>query len=220
MCGPTYRFQGLPLRPPMLATPDTTHLLLSARAGDADAREALWPHVYEELRRIAHGRLLKYRPGETLNTTALVHEAYLKLVDQTRAAWQDRAHFFALAARAMRFILVDYARARTAQKRGGTQADLRLDGLQIAEDDRADARAEDLLTLNRALDRLAGFDERLSQLVEYRFFGGLTYEEIADVTGRSVPTVKRDWRRARAWLYRVMQDDAGDPSVPPNAIEE
>ena len=143
-----------------------------------------------------------------------------KLVDQTRAAWQDRAHFFALAARAMRFILVDYARARTAQKRGGTQADLRLDGLQIAEDDRADARAEDLLTLNRALDRLAGFDERLSQLVEYRFFGGLTYEEIADVTGRSVPTVKRDWRRARAWLYRVMQDDAGDPSVPPNAIEE
>ena len=180
-----------------------TALLQEAQAGNRAAFDDAMPIIYDELRRLAHRRLAKHRPGKTLNTTALVHEAYLKLVDQTQVAWKDRAHFFALAARAMRFIVVDYARARTAQKRGGGRGDVPLDDVQIAA---ADARAADLLTLNDALERLAAVDERLSRLVEYRFFGGLTYEEIAEVTGRSVPTVKRDWKRARTWLYRALRE--------------
>jgi RNA polymerase sigma factor (TIGR02999 family) len=199
-----------------MASSETTRILLSARAGDPGAREALWPHVYDELRRIARGRLARHRPGDTLNTTALVHEVYLNLVDQTQVDWQGRSHFYALAARAMRFILVDYARARTAQKRGGPQANLHLDGLQIA----ADERAEDLLALDAALEQLARRDERLSRLVEYRFFAGLSYEEIAALTDCSVPTVKRDWRRARAWLYRTMQSESGDPPDAVSAIGE
>ncbi|MEM1041124.1 MAG: sigma-70 family RNA polymerase sigma factor [Bacteroidota bacterium] len=194
----------------MPPSPDTTQLLLDARAGDGAALDALWPHVYGELRQIARGRLLGHRPGDTLNTTALVHEAYLRLVDGERAGWEGRAHFFALAARTMRFILVDYARARTAQKRGGAQADLRLDGLEVADGTATAERAADLLTLDRALDSLAGYDERLARFVEYRFFGGLTYDEIAEVAGCSVATAKRDWQRARTWLYHAMQDaDAG-----------
>jgi len=179
-----------------------TILLKEAQAGDRDAFEAVMPHVYDELRRIAHQRLRKHRPSQTLNTTALVHEAYLRLVDQTQADWQDRAHFFAVASRSMRFIIIDYVRARTAQKRGGAQNDLPLDDVQVAG---ADERAADLLTLNDALEQLADVNERLCQLVEYRFFGGLTYNEIAEVTGRSVPTVKRDWARARTWLYHAIQ---------------
>jgi RNA polymerase sigma factor (TIGR02999 family) len=108
----------------------------------------------------------------------------------------------------MRFILVDYSRARTADKRGGAQADLRIEGLPIADDDGAVERAADFVSLDRALDRLAAHDERLARLVEYRFFAGLSYEEVAEVTGLSVPTVNRDWARARAWLYRMMREDA------------
>ena len=182
-----------------------TQLLHQVSQGDADAQDQLYPAIYDELRRIAHDRLLRNRPGETLNTTALVHEAYLRLVDQTQAEWNDRSHFFATASRAMRFILIDYARKRTAQKRGGPREDVPLSAVQIA----ADERSADLLTLNDALDQLTTYSERLARLVEYRFFGGLTYDEIADVTGRSVPTVKRDWKRARAWLYRAMQDQEG-----------
>ncbi len=185
----------------MAASADTMQLLLDVRAGDRDAFDCLFAQVYDELRRIAHQRLLGHHPGETLNTTALVHEVYLRLVDQTKAQWHDRAHFFALAARAMRFILVDYARKQSAQKRGGGQADVPLDLVQVA----ADERAADLLRLDKALERLAQVSERLSRLVEYRFFGGLSYEEIAEVTGHSVPTAKRDWSRARSWLYRFMQ---------------
>jgi RNA polymerase sigma factor (TIGR02999 family) len=185
----------------MTAPPDTTQLLLDARAGDRAAFDRLFAHVYDELRRIAHQRLLRYRPGETLDTTALVHEAYLKLVDQSRSEWRDRAHFFALASRAMRFVLVDYARARTAQKRGGRRSDLPLDAVQVAADD----RAADLLALTDALERLSGVHPRLGEIVEYRFFGGLTFDEIAEVTGLSVPTARRDWTRARAWLHRWMQ---------------
>jgi RNA polymerase sigma factor (TIGR02999 family) len=187
---------------------ETTDLLISARGGDVGALDALWPHVYEELRGLAHDRLRRHRPGETLNTTALVHEAYLRLVHAPQATWQDRAHFFALAARAMRFILVDYSRARTAGKRGGPQADLRIEGLPIADDADAAERAADFVSLDRALDRLAAHDERLAKLVEYRFFAGLSYEEVAEVTGLSIPTVNRDWARARAWLYRMMREDA------------
>lgn len=179
-----------------------TQLLLAASGGHSGAFDELMPLVYDEMRRIAHQRLLGYRPGDTLNTTALVHEVYLKLVNQKEASWQDRAHFFALASRAMRFILVDYARTRTAEKRGGRQADVPLDAVQIATEE----RTADLLALNEALERLAASSERLALLVEYRFFGGLTYEEIAEVTGWSLRTVRRDWRRARAWLYNEMEE--------------
>jgi RNA polymerase sigma factor (TIGR02999 family) len=184
--------------------------------GDVDARNDLWPVLYDELRRIAHARLRKHRPGETLNTTALVHEAYLKLVDRSAADWSDQTHFLSLAARAMRHILVDYARSQTAQKRGGSNADLRLEGLQISGDDDVAQRAADLLTIDQSLDLLAKMSERLAEVVELHFFGGMTFREIAEVTGRSEPTIKRDWRRARTWLYRAMReaddpDDADDP---------
>ena len=181
-------------------------------ARDAAVGGDLWPVLYDELRRIAHIRLLKHRPGDTLNTTALVHEAYLKLVDRSAAEWKDQTHFLSLAARAMRQILVDYARTQTAQKRGGANADLRLEGLQISADGDVAQRAADLLTIDRALDLLSGMSERLAEVVELHFFGGMTLREIAEVTGRSEPTIKRDWRRARTWLYRAMrEDDTDDP---------
>jgi RNA polymerase sigma factor (TIGR02999 family) len=172
--------------------------------GERQSLDELFPLVYEELRHIAHRRLRGGARGETLNTTALVHEAYLRLVERTGPAVIDRAHFCALASRAMRFVLVDYARTRTAQKRGGGESDASLDDVQIA----ADERAIDLLALDETLEQLKAHDARLAQLVEYRFFGGLSYEEIAEVTGLSVPTVKRDWRRARSWLYVHVASDA------------
>ena len=180
---------------------DTTQLLRDARSGDRDAFDRLFGHVYEELRRIAHQRLQRHRRGDTLSTTALVHEAYLRLVDQNGAQASDRAHFFALAARAMRFILVDYARARVAKKRGAGVVAVHLEAVQIA----ADERAADVISLHEALELLGQRNERLSRMVEYRFFGGLSYEEIAEVVGCSVPTVKRDWGRARAWLHHSMR---------------
>ncbi len=189
----------------MTAPPDTTQLLLDARSGDREAFDRLFSHVYDELRQIAHRRLLQYRPGQTLDTTALVHEAYLKLVDRARSGGRDRAHFFALASRAMRFVLVDYARARSAQKRGGRAADVPLDAVQVA----AEERASDLLMLADALEQLSSVSTRLSEIVDYHFFGGMTFDEIAEATGMSAPTVKRDWVRARAWLYRSMQAAAG-----------
>ena len=186
---------------PMTDPLDTTQLLRAARAGDREAFDRLFGHVYDDLRRIAHQRLQRHRRGETMSTTALVHEVYLRLVDQNGADARDRAHFFALAARAMRFILVDYARARVAKKRGGGAAVVPLEAIQVA----ADERAADVIALHEALDVLARRNERLSRMVEYRFFGGLSYEEIAEVVGCSVPTVKRDWGRARAWLYHSMR---------------
>lgn len=182
---------------------DITQLLQEASSGDREAADHLYGQVYDELRRIAHHRLSKHRPGATLNTTALVHEAYLRLVDQDAIEWQDRSHFFAVASRAMRFIIIDYARKWSAQKRGGHLDKISLSNLQIG----AEKRVADLLTLNDALEALHAVSPRQSQLVEYRFFGGLTYREIAEVTGRSVPTVKRDWQRARTWLYHAMQSD-------------
>ena len=188
-----------------------TQLLHDVAGGNSDAANVLYDAVYDELRQIAHQRLIRNRPGQTLNTTALVHEAYLRLVNQTQAAWNNRAHFFATASRAMRFILIDYARERMAQKRGGGQPDVSLTPVHLADGDgqAADDRAADLLTLNQALDQLMAANERLGRLVEYKFFGGLTYAEIAEVTGWSVPTIKRDWSRARAWLYRLMQEHEG-----------
>ena len=193
------------------AQPDTTQLLRQAGAGDRQAHDRLFARVYDDLRAVAHRRLRaglrRGQAGETLGTTALVHEAYLRLADGPYAGYADRAHFYAMAARAMRFVLVDYARERTAAKRGGAAVDVPLDAvgdaLQVAADDRAD----DVLALAAALERLGAVSPRLRDVVDLRFFAGLTFDEVAEVTGTSVATVKRDWTRARAWLYQSMHDD-------------
>jgi RNA polymerase sigma factor (TIGR02999 family) len=190
----------------MSAHTDTLTLLRARRSGDETVVNALFARMYGELREIAHRRLRAFRPGDTLNTTALVHEAYVKLIDQGRADPQDRAHFLALASRAMRFVLVDYARSRSAAKRGGGVAPVSFDDAPVA----AAQRADELLQLDAALDVLARADARLAEVIELRFFGGLSHEEVAQATGRSVPTVKRDWTRARAWLLRAMQDETPD----------
>jgi RNA polymerase sigma factor (TIGR02999 family) len=183
--------------------PTPTQLLVRVREGDDTALDGLFEQLYDALRQIAQQRLARYAPGVTLSTTALVHEAYIRLVDQTAVTAQDRLHFLRLASRAMRFVLVDHARARQTEKRGGGALTVSIDSVQIAADD----RATDLLALDEALTQLSGYDERLSRLVEYRFFGGLTYEEIATTSGWSVPTVKRDWARARLWLQRTMEPE-------------
>jgi RNA polymerase sigma factor (TIGR02999 family) len=185
----------------MASDRDTSRLLDAVRGGDREAFDLLYSRVYAELREIAHHRLRKHRPGDTLNTTALVHEAYLRLADRPGAGAGDRAHFLALASRAMRYILVDYARARSVQKRGGGVDDIPLDQVQVA----ADRPAGDLVALNDALERLGRFSDRQCRLVEYRFFGGLSHEEIAEVMDVSVSTVKREWTKARTWLYTYMQ---------------
>ncbi len=186
---------------------DTTALLLDARAGRCEAADELFGHLYDTLREIARARLSAHRPGATLDTTGLVHEAYLRLVDRARVTPADRAHFLALASRAMRFVLLDRARARTRQRRGGPRPPLPLDAVQVA----ADERAVDVLALDAALGHLRAHSERLAEIVEYRFYGGLSYDEIAEVTGRSVATAERDWVRARLWLHRAMQDPVGGP---------
>jgi len=169
-----------------------------------DAPESLDELVavaYEELRAIAHARLAWRGAGGTLSTTALVHEAYLKLADQSSSKWRDRAHFFAVASLAMRHVLVDFAKARVALKRGGTRRRITLDDDAIAVDDQADA----LLQLDEALVRLAGVEPRLAKVVELRFFGGLTEDEIAGALGVTVRTVRRDWVKARVMLRHVLE---------------
>jgi RNA polymerase sigma factor (TIGR02999 family) len=190
----------------MQSPPDPTSLLQSVRSGDRQAFDELFALAYDELKRAAHYRLVRHRPGETLSTTVLVHEAYVRLVDGTRAKWVDRAHFLALASRAMRFVLIDHVRARQSRKRGGGANGVPLDRVELA----VEAEGPDLLALHEALERLSSFSPRLSQLIEYRFFGGLSYDEIAEVTGTSVPTVKRDWVRARAWLFQAMREDSAE----------
>ena len=182
--------------------PDITGLLVAWRGGDRAAFDRLFPLVYDELRRIAHRQLGRERSNHTLGTTALVHEAYLKLVDQTRARFEDRAHFFAVAARAMRRILVDYARRHRAVKRGGAQAPVSLDDATLVPDQRADT----LVALDQALTQLADLDARLSQVVECRFFGGLTAEETAEVLAVTSRTVRRDWVKAKGWLYQALRE--------------
>ncbi|WP_234572404.1 ECF-type sigma factor [Rhodohalobacter sp. 614A] len=180
---------------------DITGYLEEARKGDAEAFNRVYSLVYDELRSIAHRHLFQHQRGETLNTTALVHEAYERLIGNSKIEWQDRNHFFSLTSRAMRFILVDYARARTAEKRGGKSEDLPLDAIQLA----ADERSEELEALDEALKLLSKHDERLEQLVELKFFGGLNYEEIAAIMNLSKRTVRRDWQRARTWIYSAMR---------------
>jgi RNA polymerase sigma factor (TIGR02999 family) len=184
----------------MTAEPAFTQLLIEARAGNKAAFDKLFARVYDELREIAHRRLLARRTSDTISTTVLVHEAYLRLADGEPADIADRAHFLALASRAMRFVLVDHARAQQAQKRGGGEARVALDNVQLA----GYQKSGDILALNDALERLAAMSERQGRLVEYRFFGGLSYDEIADVLGISPRTAKREWTRARTWLYNYM----------------
>ena len=181
---------------------DITGLLLAWRGGDGAAFDRLFPLVYDELRRIAHHQLGRERPDHTLGTTALVHEAYFKLVDQSRAQLTDRAHFFAVAARAMRRMLVDYARRHRAAKRGGGLGPVSLDETTLA----ADQRADTLVALDEALMRLAEVDERLSRVVECRFFGGLTEEETAEALAVTARTVRRDWVKAKGWLAQALRE--------------
>lgn len=190
-----------------------TELLLEWRGGDESALERLMPIVYQELRKQARRCLHGERAGHTLQTTGLVNEAYLRLVRSNRVQWQDRAHFFAVAAQLMRRVLVDEARKRRYLKRGGDLTLVALADAQIASPE----RHVDLIALDEALTGLARFAPRKSRVVEMRFFGGLTIEETAVVLGVSTDTVKREWRTARLWLLRALSE-AGDGSgaVEPN----
>ena len=183
---------------------DITRLLVDLGHGNERAVDQLLPKVYDELRRMAHHYMVKERSEHTLNTTALVHEAYLKLINQREANWQNRSHFFAIASMAMRRILVNYAKMRSRQKRGGNAAKISIEDtpeLQIV----AEERAEELIALDEALNRLSEINERAGRVVECRFFGGLSIEETAEALGVSPMTIKRDWRFAKAWLKREME---------------
>ena len=182
-----------------------TELLVDWQRGDRSALDRLMPAVYEELHRLA-GRYLAREPSDhTLQATALVHEAYVRLVDQRSVRWQNRAHFFGIAAQLMRRILVDHARRRDAAKRGDGARPLSLDEAA----DHTPSHPLDILELDRALERLTALDSEQGRIVEMRFFGGLTVEESAEVLGVSPRTVKRQWRAARAWLYRELHQEPG-----------
>ena len=177
-------------------TTTCTEVLEDLRSERREALDKLLPLVYHELRAIAHRQLAAVAPGNTLVTTALVHEAYLKLVDQSRAEWRDRAHFFALASIAMRHVLINQAKARVALKRGGVRRQITLDEEVISVDDEAEA----LLEIDEALERLREINPRLARVVECRFYGGLTEEQVAEALGVTVRTVERDWAKARMLL--------------------
>lgn len=181
---------------------DTTELLLALREGDRDALDGLMPRLYDELHAIAHRELSRQGGVATLRTTGLLHEAYLKLVDQTRVQVEDRAHFLALAATAMRHIVIDYARSRRTQKRGGGWQRISLDRAVPASEDRFD----EMIELDEALERLERFDRRLCKVVECRFFGGMTVSETASALGVSPRTVDRAWQKAKAWLHREIDE--------------
>jgi RNA polymerase sigma factor (TIGR02999 family) len=193
----------------------TEHLLALRGSDDPTAWDRLIPLVYAELRAIAHRQLQRERRDHTLSTTALVHEAYLRLVDQRRAQWQDRGHFFAIAARVMRRVLIDYARRHRASKRAGAYQRVPLEVTTAALESgpegvdhlaAANDRAEVLVTLDDVLTRLAALDERLVRVVECRFFGGLTEEETASALGVTARTVRRDWTKAKGWLQRALKE--------------
>jgi RNA polymerase sigma factor (TIGR02999 family) len=182
-----------------------TRLLIAWGDGDRSALDRLLPTIYDELRKLARSQLGREQQGHTLQTTALVHEAFLRLVDARHIRWDSRAHFFGITARLMRQILVDHARTRAAAKRGGGVANVPLDeALELA----TRAVRGDLLTLDEALQRLESIDQRQSQIIELRFFGGLTVEEISTVLDLSPGTVKREWTLARAWLWRALRGDS------------
>ncbi len=179
---------------------EVTQILHEWSDGDADAPARLMPLVYDELRRQAKRYLENERGEHTLQPTALVHEAYLRLVDQTHVSWQNRAHFYGMAANMMRRVLVDHARGHTSGKRGGSVVRLSIDDVQIPIEE----RAHSLIALDEALEKFAGFDERKARIVEMRFFGGLKDEEIAEVLEVSTRTVSREWKTARLWLFREL----------------
>ena len=187
-----------------MAADDVAELLTRARAGDEDALARLFPLVYQELRERAHRRLARGGPGGTLDTTELVHETYLKVVESSSRTWEDRVHFLAVASCAMRQIVVDRARRRLSGKRGSGAFPVSLDPGRVPLPE----RARELVDLDEALERLAALDERLARTVELRFFGGLTVEETAAALGSSPRTVKRDWQKARALLYRELRGES------------
>ena len=183
-----------------VASHQITHLLVDWSRGNELALEQLMPLVYDELRRMARRYMRRQTSGHTFQTTELIHEAYLKIAGQEEPNWRNRAHFFGVAAQAMRHILVDYARSKSNRKRGGLAEKITLaDNLVAAEN-----RSEEIITLDDALKQLAVLDERKSHVVEMKFFGGLNIEEIAEVLKLSPETVKRDWRFARTWLLREL----------------
>ena len=185
--------------------PDITGLLLAWNSGDPEALNRLLPAVYAELHRLAQRELLRERANNSLEPTALIHELYLGLVDQRRTKWENRAQFFGVSAQLMRRILVDHARARDALKRGGGVATLQIDAANEEAGDVPGPGHVDLLDLDQALERLSARSPEQGRIVEMRFFAGLTVEETAHVIGRSPRTVKREWRLARAWLFRELR---------------
>src|SRR6516165_3520323 len=182
---------------PSVSQQRVTELLMQWGNGDDAALAELTPLVYEELRRLAHHHMGGQRPDHTLQTTALVNEVYLRLADQTNPRWQNRAHFFAVAARAMRQILVSYARSQQSQKHGGGALKMELDEAALISPE----ESKEIVDLHEALERLAMLDSRKAQVVELKYFGGLNYDEMAEVLKISPVTVRRDWRIAKAWLY-------------------
>ena len=193
----------------MTSTPgEITQLLIAWNHGDERARDELTPLIYDELRRLARGFLRRERPGHTLQPTALVHEAFLRLIDQSRVDWRNRAHFFGLAAQMMRQILIDHARGHARAKRGGAMRQVSFEETAIVSEE----RAAELIALDDALTALAAFDSSKSRIVELRFFGGLTNEEVGEVMGMSLRTVEREWRKAKAWLRRAISKGESDES--------
>lgn len=179
-----------------------TVLLQAYTDGNKGVVDQLLPLLYDELRKLAGFHMQKERDGHTLTPTSLVHEAYMKLINQDQVNWQNRSHFMAVASTAMRRILINYAKQKLAQKRGG-DAPMVTFNEEIMS---GDTKPEELIMLDRALEKLQSLSERQSKVVEYKFFGGLTFEEIAEVIKVAVPTVRRDWRLARAWLTRELKD--------------
>lgn len=205
------RFTGVPARWNNMSDSKeaVTRALVGASAGDPDASAELWELTYEELRRIAARYLMRERPDHTLSATALVHEAYVRLVDQTRIQWQDRAHFFAVASNVCRRILVDYARRRGAEKRGGARAKVTLDDNSAV----VDAQSDEMLALDEALDRLSELNERLGKVVVMRYYGGLSEEETAEALGVTARTVRRDWVKAKGYLYDALYGGQTGPAA-------
>jgi RNA polymerase sigma factor (TIGR02999 family) len=189
------------------APPDVTDLLVRWSAGDRSALDTLTPVIYDDLRRMARALLTRERPEHTLSATALVHEVYLKLIDQRRVQWLNRAHFFGAAAAIMRRVLVDHARAKLSDKRGGSVVKIAIDESAVL----VEGLAEDILDLDGALDALATFDDRKAQVVQMKFFAGMTMPEIAAALDLSDATVERDWTLARAWLVRRLHGGSSTP---------
>jgi RNA polymerase sigma factor (TIGR02999 family) len=190
--------------PPSVSQQRVTELLAQWSQGDNAALVELTPLVYEELRRVAHRHLSGQRANHTLQTTALVNEAYLRLAEQTNPRWQNRAHFFAVAARAMRQILVSYARTQQAQKRGGGAFKVDLNEVALVSPE----ESKDIVELHEALEQLSALDSRKAQIVELKYFGGLNYDEIAEVLKISRITVRREWEFAKVWLYTELRGTA------------